>query len=63
MKTTKQKIWSFKIFLVVLPYCSGFFIFRDAVLQQTLDKISNEMTVDYNSTFTVKNASLMVCLV
>jgi hypothetical protein len=40
----------------------GFFIFRDAVLQQTLDKISNEMTVDYNSTFTVKNASL-VCLV
>jgi hypothetical protein len=41
----------------------GGFIFRDAVLQQTLDKISNEMTVDYNSTFTVKNASLMVCLV
>ena len=35
----------------------GFFIFRDSVLQQTLDKISNEMTVDYNSTFTVKNAS------
>jgi hypothetical protein len=37
-----------------VPY-GGFFIFRDAVLQQTLDKISNEMTVDYNSTFTVKS--------
>jgi arginine utilization protein RocB len=37
-----------------MPYCRGF-LFRDAVLQQTLDKISNEMTVDYNSTFTVKS--------
>ena len=59
MKTTKQKIGIFfKIFFVVICLIvGGFFIFRDAVLQQTLDKISNEMTVDYNSTFTVKNAS------
>jgi hypothetical protein len=53
MKTTKQKLVFFKIsWSCALLY--GFFIFRDAVLQQTLDKISNEMTVDYNSTFTVK---------
>ena len=35
----------------------SFFLFRDAVLQQTLAKVSNEMTVDYNSNFTVKKAS------
>ncbi|WP_158730088.1 MULTISPECIES: transglycosylase domain-containing protein [unclassified Flavobacterium] len=59
MKTTKQKIGLFfKILLVVICLIVGaFFVFRDAVLQQTLDKISNEMTVEYNSSFTVENAS------
>jgi hypothetical protein len=59
MKTTKQKIdLFFKIFLVVMCLIvGGFFVFRDAILQQTLDKISNDMQVDYNSKFTVKNAS------
>ena len=47
-----------KIFLVVMCLIAGgFFIFRDAVLQQTLAKVSHEMEVDYNSKFTVKNAS------
>ena len=59
MKTTKQKIGLFfKIFLVVMCIIvGGFFVFRDAVLQQTLAKVSLEMEVDYNSKFTVKNAS------
>ena len=59
MKTTKQKIGLFfKILLVVICLIvGGFFVFRDAVLQQTLDKISNEMTVEYNSNFSVKKAS------
>lgn len=59
MKTTKQKIGLFfKIFLVVMCLIvGGFFVFRDAVLKQTLAKVSYEMEVEYNSKFTVKNAS------
>ena len=34
-----------------------FYIFRDAVLQQTMAKVSNEMKVEYNSDFTIKKAS------
>ena len=59
MKTTKQKIGLFfKIFLVVMCLIvGGFFVFRDAVLKQTLAKVSYEMEIEYNSKFTVKNAS------
>ena len=59
MKTTEQKIGLFlKISLVVICLIiGGFFAFRDAVLQQTLAKVSHEMEVDYNSTFSIKKAS------
>jgi hypothetical protein len=59
MKTGKQKIiLATKILCIVfLALIVSFYIFRDAVLQQTIAKVSNEMEVDYNSTFSVKKAS------
>ncbi|MFV5697128.1 transglycosylase domain-containing protein [Flavobacterium sp. ZT3R17] len=59
MKTGKQKIiLAAKILCVVfIALIVAFYIFRDAVLQQTIAKVSNEMEVDYNSTFSVKKAS------
>ncbi|MDI1303717.1 MAG: transglycosylase domain-containing protein [bacterium] len=59
MKTGKQKIiLATKILCVVfVALIVAFYIFRDAVLQQTIAKVSNEMEVDYNSTFSVKKAS------
>jgi hypothetical protein len=59
MKTGKQKIILAAKILSVLfvALIVAFYIFRDAVLQQTIAKVSNEMEVDYNSTFSVKKAS------
>ncbi|MFV5700296.1 transglycosylase domain-containing protein [Flavobacterium sp. XS2P12] len=59
MKTGKQKIILATKILSVLfvSLIVAFYIFRDAVLQQTIAKVSNEMEVDYNSTFSVKKAS------
>jgi hypothetical protein len=59
MKTGKQKIILATKILSVLfvALIVAFYIFRDAVLQQTIAKVSNEMDVDYNSTFSVKKAS------
>jgi hypothetical protein len=59
MKTGKQKlILAAKILFVLLAVMIiAFYIFRDAVLQQTIAKVSNEMEVDYNSSFTIKKAS------
>ncbi len=59
MKTGKQKIiLATKILCIVfVALIVSFYIFRDAVLQQTIAKVSNEMEVDYNSTFSVKKAS------
>ena len=59
MKTGKQKIILATKILSVLfvALIVAFYIFRDAVLQQTIAKVSNEMEVDYNSTFSVKKAS------
>lgn len=59
MKTGKQKIILAAKILSVLfvALIVSFYIFRDAVLQQTIAKVSNEMEVDYNSTFSVKKAS------
>ncbi|MFV8325670.1 transglycosylase domain-containing protein [Flavobacterium sp. ZS1P14] len=59
MKTGKQKIiLTTKILCVVfVALIIAFYVFRDAVLQQTIAKISNEMEIDYNSTFSVKKAS------
>jgi hypothetical protein len=59
MKTGKQKIILATKILCVLfvALIIAFYLFRDAVLQQTIAKVSNEMEVDYNSTFSVKKAS------
>ncbi|MFV5694066.1 transglycosylase domain-containing protein [Flavobacterium sp. LB3P122] len=59
MRTGKQKIILVAKILCVLfvALIVAFYIFRDAVLQQTIANVSNEMEVDYNSTFSVKKAS------
>ncbi|MFV7233913.1 transglycosylase domain-containing protein [Flavobacterium sp. ZB4R12] len=59
MKTGKQKIILATKILSVLfvALIVAFYLFRDAVLQQTIAKVSNEMEIDYNSTFSVKKAS------
>jgi hypothetical protein len=61
MRTRKQKIiLASKIvtatFLVLII---AVFVFRNALLQQTLAKISIKMERDYNSTFSVKEASFI----
>ena len=55
MKTGKQKlILAAKIlFVLFVTLIIAFYIFRDAVLQQTIAKVSHEMEVDYNSTFSI----------
>ena len=59
MKTRKQKIFlAAKILFVLFAlFVTGFYMFRNAVLQQTIAKVSLELQVDYNSTFTIKKAS------
>lgn len=59
MKTGKQKlILAAKILIVLfVAVIIAFYVFRDAVLQQTIAKVSNKMEVDYNSSFTIKKAS------
>jgi inhibitor of KinA sporulation pathway (predicted exonuclease) len=59
MKTGKQKIILASKILVVLfvALIIVFYQFRDAVLQQTIAKVSNTMEIEYNSTFSVKKAS------
>ena len=59
MKTGKQKllIASKVLFVLFVALVIAFYIFRDAVLQQTIAKVSNEMQVEYNSSFTIKKAS------
>jgi len=61
MKTRKQKIIlatkiiaaTFLLLIVV------FFIFRNELLKQTIAKVSYKMASEYNSTFTVKEASFV----
>ncbi|RTY81966.1 glycosyl transferase [Flavobacterium sp. ZB4P23] len=59
MKTKKQNIiLATKIlFVLFTTIIIAFYLFRDAVLQQTIAKVSHEMKMDYNSTFTIKKAS------
>ncbi|MFE3867421.1 transglycosylase domain-containing protein [Flavobacterium sp. LS2P90] len=59
MKTGKQKIILATKILCVLfvALIIAFYLFRDAVLKQTIAKVSNTMEIDYNSTFSVKKAS------
>ena len=55
----KQKIFLVAkiLFALFAVFVIGFYMFRDTVLQQTIAKVSHEMAVDYNSTFTIKKAS------
>ena len=59
MRTGKQKLIIVTTVLAVLfvALIIAFYVFRDAVLQQTIAKVSNTMEIDYNSTFSVKKAS------
>ena len=58
MKTTKQKIFLFlKISCAIFALLIfGLFIFKDALLQKALLKISNTIERDYNSTLSIKKA-------
>jgi hypothetical protein len=61
MRTRKQKIiLATKIvattFLVIII---AVFVFRNELLKQTIAKISFKMASEYNSTFTVKEASFV----
>ena len=61
MRTGKQKIILFAK-IVLVPFVLlivAFFVFRNELLQQTLAKISFKIESDYNSTFTVKEASFV----
>jgi hypothetical protein len=59
MKTTQQKIvLVFKLLaLLLVTVFIGFFIFRESLLQEAIAKTSAKIKNDYNSTFTVKEAS------
>lgn len=61
MKTTKQKIIvTTKILLAVLVlFFITAFVFRNALLHQTISKVSSKMERDYNSHFSVKKASFI----
>ncbi|TRX40491.1 transglycosylase domain-containing protein [Flavobacterium restrictum] len=59
MKTPKQKIvLGLKILVAVLMLLVvGFIVFRNALLEQAVAKVSVKMDLEYNSRFTVKKAS------
>ena len=61
MKTQKQKIiLTVKIVVTTfLVLIIAAFVFRNALLKQTIAKISFKMASEYNSTFTVKKASFV----
>ncbi|TDE06691.1 transglycosylase domain-containing protein [Flavobacterium hiemivividum] len=58
MNTTKQKIIivlkSLAVFLLLIAI--GFYVFRDYLLQQAIEKTSTKIEQQYNSNLTVKNA-------
>lgn len=61
MKTRKQKIILFSkisalIFTLIIII---FFVFRDAILRQEINRVSTKMELDYDSKFSVKEASFM----
>ena len=59
MRTRKQKIiLTVKIIAITfLALIITLFVFRNALLQQTIAKVSFKMASEYNSTFTIKEAS------
>ena len=61
MRTGKQKIILFaKIVVVIFTLLIvAFFVFRNALLQQTIAKISFKIESDYNSNFSIKEASFV----
>ena len=58
MRTGKQKIiFAVNILFVLFAVLIiTFYVFRDAVLKQTVAKVTHEMETEYNSTFSVKKA-------
>ena len=61
MRTRKQKIiLAVKIITATfLALIIALFVFRNALLKQTIAKVSFKMASEYNSTFTVKKASFV----
>jgi hypothetical protein len=59
MKTGNQKIILFlKVLMVFLILIAiGFFVFRDSILQQAIEKASTKMEQKYNSNLSIKKAS------
>jgi hypothetical protein len=59
MKISKQKIRKIAVVLVVILalLASGLYFFRNALLEQTIAKVTHKMAVDYDSDFSVKSAS------
>ena len=59
MRTGKQKIiLATKILCVlIVALIVAFYLFRNAVLQQTIVKVSNEMKIEYTSAFSIRKAS------
>jgi hypothetical protein len=59
MKTGNQKIILFlKVLMVFLILIAiGFFVFRDSILQQAIEKASTKMEQKYNSDLSIKKAS------
>lgn len=59
MKFPKQKIFKvLKILaLVLVLLCVGLYFFRNSLLKQAIAKVTHKMAVDYNSDFSIKEAS------
>ncbi|MEL1255685.1 transglycosylase domain-containing protein [Flavobacterium sp. DGU38] len=59
MKFPKQKIFKVLKVLVVLfiLLCIGLYSFRNSLLKQAVAKVTHKMAVDYNSDFSIKEAS------
>src|SRR4051812_34424447 len=61
MRTRKQKIIiAIKIIVaILLLMVIALFVFRDVLLQQAVAKVSDKMKQDYNSDFSIKEASFV----
>ena len=59
MQFPKQKIFkALKILaVVVILFCIGLYSFRNSLLKQAIAKVTHKMAVDYNSDFSIKEAS------
>lgn len=59
MNFPKQKIYkALKILaVIVVLLCIGLYFFRNSLLKQAIAKVTHKMAVDYNSDFSIKEAS------